>query len=225
MKRLRIAGALLTALFALAVAFASSASAALPQILPEKPAGTKGTSTITSLITLAGTTVTCQKNKDEFEFTETGRLGPFHINFEECTTKIGVVLKCTGTGDPTGVILALGTFHLVYDHLGTGSELGVGILFLLSPTVVFTCTSAAKVEVTGEILCLVTPVATSVAAGKPYTVKCEQKAGDQIEHYWNDTPTEKSPVALAKLNEGVFESAAEEGKAELTSTEKTEIMG
>jgi hypothetical protein len=48
------------------------------------------------------------------------------------------LVECTGLGEAKEVILVLGTYHLVFDKLGTGAALGVGILSLLEP-VRFTC--------------------------------------------------------------------------------------
>jgi len=80
--------------------------------------------------------------------------GPFHIAFKECKNKeTGIV--CTGLGDGSGIILALGTTKLVFDRPagGTFTELTTATLFLVN-TVHFSCSGLILIEVKGEVVCL-----------------------------------------------------------------------
>ncbi len=229
MRRVQMLGLTMMTVFAFGVISVSTASAGLPTILPEKPTGTTGTSTTSTMSSLAGTKLTCVKSKVLFEFTKEGKLGPFHIHLEECTTKVaGITVKCNSTGDEAGIVLALGEFHLVYDKLGTGTALGVGIL-LLFEELKLECPKGGttKIAVKGEELCLVTPVAKPVTSTEFYTVVCKSnEKGDQIEKYWNSAGTaEIAPLLLVSFNGGAFETAAEDGEAKLTATQTTEIMG
>jgi len=226
MKPVKFLGLILACMCVLGVTMVSSASAGLPTALPEKVT-LLGTSSLTKLKTLAGTVVECATNKDEGTFTSHGQLGPFKIDFETCKGTIaGIKLTCTGLGEATGVILANGEFHLVYDKLGTGAALGVGILFLLSPEVHFECPAGGTlVLVKGEILCLVTPVAAKVTTAGVFAIKCEQTAGDQTEVYFTNAGATVKPLALSSFAGGTFESSGEEGLASLHPSVESEIMG
>ena len=55
----------------------------------------------------------------------TPRLGLFHLHFKGCIVP-ETAKKCETAGDEAGVILVLGSWHLVYDKLGSGADLGIG---------------------------------------------------------------------------------------------------
>lgn len=232
MQRLKLLGLALMAVFAVAVVTSASAFASSPQPLNaagKEPAATKfsgHTTTTTTLSILEGFAETkCPEILIEGELSP--RLGPFHLHWHKCTTNLGGT--CTGLGDESGLILALGTAHLVWDALGTGAELGAAILFLLEH-VHFTCVilgSEHLVLVLGEVLCLITP---TNALAKTFTVKCEKgaKAGDPKETmYWNEAGTlvEIPEGLLSSENEGVsYKMSAENGSAEAETSENVEIM-
>jgi hypothetical protein len=154
MQRFKLLGLALVAVFASAAALSTSAFSALPVNLPAE--GIERTWTGASegkpeLQQPGQETVECEKAPAEGNEEAGKPLGLFHIIFEECKTKVSKV-KCTGLGDPTGDILSLGSWHLVFDKLGTGTELLTALLFL-PEHVHFTC-AFILVLVLGALVCL-----------------------------------------------------------------------
>jgi hypothetical protein len=231
MKRFRILGVALLAVFAVGVVAAASASAEVV-VLPGTAQGFTGSGGLGSLETLAGTLVTCTSQTSEGKSEENKPLGTFHIHFLGCkATALGVTAPCASLDHKVSeeAILTLGTYHLVFDHLGASlSEDGVGILFLLEH-LHFTCeTGIVKilVLVLGEVLCLVKPVNTKAAH---FEVTCEQKAkGDPKEIvYWNEAGTEVkmgSEALKTALNEGKEEGSSEVTTATVTPEKEIELM-
>jgi hypothetical protein len=128
MKRIRLLGIALIAVFSLGALVASSAMAEvsiLPTPTAEKPAKFTGesTGTETLLESSAGTKVKCKKATSKGEFTSE-RAGTGKIDFEECESAGS---KCNSPSDATGVILTSGSTQLV-DVLPTGTlDLGLWI--------------------------------------------------------------------------------------------------
>ena len=182
MQRLKILGVALMAVFALG-AFVSATASAQVVILPEAAESFKGESGKGTLEVLPGgllKEVVCQKDKSEGTFEATKPLGTFHIDFESC--KIAGAVACTGLGEAKEVILSLGTTHLVFDKLGTGEALGVGVLFLVEPTH-FECAGELLV-VEGQVLWLIKPIETKA---KHFEIVCKGAKGDPGEVlYWNE---------------------------------------
>jgi len=229
MRRFRMIGLMLASLFIIGGAVSAMAFA-LPTLLNSlgELAGsvkyTDYTNSKSTLTKLSGSIITCVSARSEGEFTKNSVLGPFHITFSTCTGLSGLV-TCTGTGDTSGVILSLGTAHLVYDSLTT---LGVAALLLVAPTT-FSCAGVATVETKGELLCLVEPINTLVLQG---TFICKEKAagdGDPGEiFYWNDAgePVNIAEGLLANENGGAFEMSGETAEAFISYLkEKYSIMG
>jgi hypothetical protein len=170
MRRVKLFGLALVAVFASAAALSSSAFALeLPENLPTS------TETRTWTGESDGTGVTAEPEfktlnaakvelivkceKATAEGTEESKkpLGLFHIHFLGCHTELspGTIVKCTDLNHLTaGEILVLGTWHLVWDRENGKEfkELTTGVLFLVEP-VHFTC-SIVLLEVKGEQLCL-----------------------------------------------------------------------
>jgi hypothetical protein len=228
MRRFRIIGLMLASLFIIG-GVVSAMAFALPTLLNEtgELAGvvkyTDYTNAINRLTKLNGLELPCTSARSEGEFTKNSVLGPFHITFSACKGLSGLV-TCTGTGDATGVILSLGTAHLVYDSLTT---LGVAMLLLLAPTT-FVC-ATVTVETKGELLCLISPINSLVLQG---TFICKEKAagdGDPGEvTYWNDAgePVNVAEGLLANENGGAFEMAGDTAEAFISYLkEKYSIMG
>jgi hypothetical protein len=129
MKRIRLMGLALIAIFALAALASASAFAENPEILPvptaANPAKFTSTAGKTELHTTKDVKTVCQKAKNKGQFTSQD-LGTVDITFEECTTEEGKV-TCKSPGQATGVILVEGEMDLV-DVLPTGTlDLGVAI--------------------------------------------------------------------------------------------------
>jgi hypothetical protein len=191
MRKLRMLGFALLTVFALSALAAATASASV-EVLNEKhellaaQETWKGESGKGTLEGLKGKKVVCQSDTSEGTIEAKKPLGLFHIEFGGCKGE-GVV-PCTGLSDEPEHILVLGTYHLVFDKLGSleKKELGIGILFLLEP-VHFECLGVLFF-VTGEVLCLIKPVDELT---KHFEIVCEQKTGDPSETlYWNEGGTE-----------------------------------
>jgi len=232
MKRLKILGIVLIAVFALG-AMASAPAFGAIEVLNKNHekinSGLKAsghTATTTKLEILEGFAETkCPEVLYEGEQTS-ARLGVFHLHWHKCTTSLGGT--CTGLGDETGLVLALGTAHLVEDKLTSEGTLGAAALILVEPThyackVGFVTT---LINVSGEVLCLVSPL-TLTLTGK---IKCEQgaKVGDPGETvYWNEAGTKVEMGEnglLASENGGTAKMAAEVGEGEGELNQEAELM-
>jgi len=214
MKKLGLIGAALVAVLALsALVFAPVSSAGLPELLPTgRWTGVSDNPTEGPILeTLGGQKIVCVSAKAEGA-DDTDTLGQFHIKFETCE-QTTVKHLCKGTGDVEGEILSLGTYHHVYDVLGTGEALGVAVLFL-PVEVSFECGPLVKVKVkaqgaNGGLVCL---WLEPLVSRKTHLFHCEQERGDQKEsRYWNDGGTLLTRIELlCELNNsGRFESCAE----------------
>jgi hypothetical protein len=138
--------------------------------------------------------------------------------------------SCTTPGEKTGeILIPTNLIHLVYDKLGTGTELGVGLLFLVSEFGL-SCGAGLKVKVKGEALGLIMPINTEAKAelgslkGK---LKCSSTFGVPEESkYWTAAGEEKKAVLLFSAGAG-FESGCLSIVSEIPLEPMTmiEIMG
>jgi len=225
MTGLKLLGLVWLAVFVVGVSVVSSASAALPQVLPETE-GKMVAATSTSAVifeTTGGKKIACEKASGTSKEAGKTPLGEFHSNFEKCTTTVaGIKFTCTGLGDVSGNVLLLGEYHFVYDALGASetNALGIALLLLISQTH-FECAGGfALVKVEGSEMCLVTEphVAKTLHA---VSCKISTTAGvpeDKV--YWNDEGKEVkhgSPPAAGEWgmimseNEGTAIGSAEGG--------------
>jgi hypothetical protein len=226
MHRFRILGVALMAVFVLGAVASATASAVGVEILPLKEEKWTGVSGKGSLEVLKKAEfIECAKDKSEGTFEANKPLGKFHIDFEGCkASKAGVA--CTGLGEASGVILTLGTAHLVFDKLGAGAALGVGLL-LLPESTHFTCLIPLFL-VTGQVLCLIKPINMVV---KHWEIVCEKgkETGDPGETvYWNETGTEVKmgeELLLTSESGGAGVMSSENTTALILSTIGREIMG
>lgn len=226
MRRLKWLSVALGALSVLGAAVSTSASASvLPEVLPTSSTTRSwtGESKGESSLTVLGSTLTIKCKSGTAEGTEeAGKpLGTAHGTLKECgATILGIKVACTGLGDAAGVILTLGTWHLVYDT--KSPTLGVAVLTLISPEIHFSC-STTLLTVKGNTLCLgIEP--TKRAFTHEGVCKTNGTAGDPQEtKYFNDAGTE---VAITPLevseNGGAFKGAAVEGSG--TTTYKVEVF-
>jgi len=213
MKKLSLIGMALAAMLALsALVFAPVSSAGLPELLPtgrwtgESDNRNEGP----TFETLAGTKLKCEKAKAEGA-DETDTLGQFHIDFEGCE-QTALRTRCKSTGDIEGIVLSLGTYHHVYDVLGTGEALGVATL-LLPAEISVECGALARIRIkvqgaNGGLICL---SLEPLVSRKTHLFHCEQERGDQKEsRYWNDNGTLLTRIELLCEinNSGRFESCA-----------------
>lgn len=155
MKRSGSLGALLVSVFAVAAmssaaAFGDETPLDLPFTANEVVEGSgQGSEFISSLGTITCAEASILESDIESNLPP---LGAFHIDYSGCKDK-GTGTTCTGLGEAGGVILTLGTWHLVWDKEEASFELHTATLFLISP-VHFNCSIVVLVEAKGEQLCL-----------------------------------------------------------------------
>jgi hypothetical protein len=157
MKRFRLLGLLLVAVFAAALVMSAAAAAnETPLNLPFKvgEAFTGKSEGEPKFISSSGTLV-CKEGisllaENTIE-SNLPPLGKFQIRFSGCKDE-ATGATCTGLGETAGTILYGGTWHLVWDEKGT-FELTVALLFLIAP-VHYNCTALVLFKVEGELLCL-----------------------------------------------------------------------
>jgi hypothetical protein len=231
MKRFRLIGLALVAVFALGAVLSASAFA-LPEVLPFGT-GTKAfTGKLDSgeavLESKSGNQVKCKKAEGSGGL-ETETLGTFKINFEECSlTVLGVNHTCTGTNtstaDNTGVILSEGSFHYVFDTLGTGETLGVAVLFLPKETT-FECGAFVKNVVKGDVACLVLTPLTSSVTHLFHCTKGANAGSTGDPQFYNDGGTVVKAQLLSELDSGgTFEESNEQALATVTTREASALM-
>ena len=205
MRRFKLLGLALMSLFVVAVAAASTASAALPKILPETGVARNWTGINTGNVELLNTTgklkVTCTEAPATGTQEANKPLGTFHIEFKNCTAESGAA-KCNGLGDSAGIILTLGTWHSVFDLLTT---LSAAVLFLIEK-VHFNCTALVLVLVSGELVCLWLKPTES---NKTHSFHCVQTASktQEDEKYFNEAGTEVTTKLSCSINEAATEEA------------------
>lgn len=230
MKRIRLLGLGLVAVFALS-AFMSTTVLGAIQVLSKAGVESEkvklsGTSAKIGRLSILKSVLAMECTETTIEAEQVGKtlLGPGHIHWKGCKTNAGGT--CTGLGDESGLILALGTAHLVLDKLLSEGTLGLGMLFLIE-ALHLTCTVAGinkLILVKGELLCLVGPL----TLGTVKTLKCEGKEGDPKETvYWKENG-EKVELGLSALlaseNDSTFEMAAVEGEGSASANEEIELM-
>ena len=184
MRFFKLSGVALVVLCACAAAMATSAFA-LPTVLiggGELAKTFTGKSIGATKLETPTSTVECSSASGEGTTEAKIPLGQFHIRFAGCKD----LVACTGSGDSSGVILSLGSYHIVYDTLkGTElSEAGVAILYLPGTTT-FNCSGFAEVTVKsgGMVLCLIT---NPTALTKVFTFGCGGSKGKPEESkYYN----------------------------------------
>jgi hypothetical protein len=165
MKRVRLLGLALMAVFALGVAAAATASAAPGILFLEKesaPVEFTGTSGAGELKTPAGT-IKCTANTDSGTIGTTGEthpnLGTATITFTGCKEKkVETLLACSsenakGEKDAKETILLKGDLHVV-ELLNAKNELEAGVAVILLETLLLNC-GGGKVEVRGAAFGLV----------------------------------------------------------------------
>jgi len=220
MKRIRIVGLCLVAVFAISAVAASGASAA--NFLFKEPSG--GTFPVSflshgsaaKLTTVGGKEISCTAVDNQGEV-ENHTLGLVLITFLGCSTKVSIfTFKCTNTATEGNIDVHL-TFHLG-KVLPSGNP---GILFLLpGGKFNFECTSLAKIEVTGEVVGLLfetgttTPLKTKTAYESVELSFKQSSTGVQEDKIFDLSPGEQEMTV--HLNSNLNSEGAEEA-AEVTS--------
>jgi hypothetical protein len=226
MKRFRLIGLALVAVFAFGAVLSASAFA-LPEALPF----TSGTKAFTgkldsgeAVLESAGANQVKCKAANGAGGLETDTLGTFKITFETCAlTILGKTETCTGSGDATGAILSEGSFHYVFDALGTGEALGVAVLYLPKETS-FECGAFVKNKVKGDVLCLLLTPLTSSLTHLFHCTKGATAGTQATTTFWNDNGTEVKAKLESSLDGGSFEASNEQALATVTTKEASAIM-
>jgi len=222
MTRIKLFGLALVALLALSATLSASAFA-LPELLPST-AGERftdrndGTERLT-LEEQSGKQVICNTASSEGTQT-TDTLGTFHIVFEGCR---GEGQNCETTGAGAGKIISEGTFHYVYDALGSGESLGVAVLFLPKETA-FKCTIFVTVEVKGTLVCL---ILRPLESAKSHLFHCNRGTarGEQAQRqYYDDGGTIVRTQLLSNFNRAGFKESNELALAEVNYREANSFM-
>jgi hypothetical protein len=199
-------------------AFASTTAFALPELLPKGAWTGKddGGAAKPTLEVLGGavTPIECTAATGQGA-DETDTLGLFHITFTGCHLK-ATLNKCESAGDVTETILALGTYHYVFDTLGAGEALGVAILFL-PEHLHLTCLTAVNTLILvlgpGPICLILKPLESN----KIHLFHCEQQAGTQKERtYWDDAGKEVKAALKCSVNEAPEVECGELALGEVT---------
>jgi hypothetical protein len=202
-RRLGLLGGMLTAVFALGVATATSASA-LPDIS----------------LTLIDLELTFNDNAGNL-YTSIGyllllltqqltALGTFEELFLDVEDEQGE--KCNSVGDPLGEVLTKGTFHIVYTIL---SPLRLGILFLYAPFTII-C-GAAETDIRGSELVPISGAGTEGTELVSILIifLANGKGKPSLTTYYNDGGTAVKAKLEAEAGAGFME-AAEEDDVEIT---------
>ncbi|HEV2974575.1 MAG TPA: hypothetical protein VGX69_06210 [Solirubrobacteraceae bacterium] len=235
MRRFKLLGLALVAVFAMAAAISASASAVEPVNLPESATGrtwtgeSEGEPEFSSETAEAGVLQVVKCTSAPSEGTEEAKkpLGLFHIHFLGCHATVGTTeAKCTDLNHSTaGEILVLGTWHLVFDRKigGNFEKLTTAILFLVEP-VHFSCSSLLLVEVKGEVLCLHLKPETAAFTHSFHCVR----SGDLPTEEWcmkGDDGKEEcleplKPVLESNTNMTKFRNSAEQALGTMTFKEE-----
>lgn len=220
MRSFRLLGMMLVAMFALLAVLSTVALAdETPLVLPfEAGQALTGTNVGKPQFINPNGTVICESASALETNIESNLppLGKFHIHFKGCKDKT-TGATCTGLGEELGIILVLGTWHLVWDEKSPTFELHVATLFLIE-TVHFNCTALVLLEVKGEQLCLDLEPEVSKTT---HEFHCFQKEGKQ-EDQWckKDLSAEcmelVTPILLTSVNHGTAKESAEEALGTFT---------
>jgi hypothetical protein len=165
MKRLKLLGLALIAIFALSAMATTAAFAENPLILPNPTAKEPLTFTSESvkgtkpkLETTKGTEIKCEKAKNSGSFT-TGDAGTIEIDFEGCSTPVGAEnVSCNSPGDKKGIILlnatnGNGDIQLVdvLPEIEKVKKLRLGVLITLLSDLNIEC-SLVKIKVLQSVI-------------------------------------------------------------------------
>jgi len=212
MRRFKLFGLAVLAVFAATAVVTASASAVapLPQVLPTTITEWHGTQVgVASLEqSESGLKIECSGGSGLGVIESSRTLGLFHITFTGCKALSG---QCTGLGDATaGTILTLGLWHSVIDV--DEPNLAAAILFLIEE-VHFSC-GIVLIKVKGSVLCLVLePLALTLEK----EFHCTQKVGVPDEKtYQNDLGQLVEDTKLeSSTSEAAFKGAGELALAKL----------
>jgi hypothetical protein len=206
MKRIRMAGLCLVAVFAVSAVVAASASAALPEFSGPfpKPFTSKSGKVYVETVGKLRTTCTAGTNGGKVTGPKTGIVT---IRFTGCKA---LSYTCTTKGAAVGEIVSnlrstLGYINKAKKEVGIALESATG-----APFAEFTC-GPANVVGTGSAIGKLTPINKRVKAGKPFILKFTQANGKQRPTKLEGGPTD---VLVASIG-GVSQEAGLSGTDEV----------
>jgi len=202
MRRFKVLGLAVMAVFALASVLSASAFASSPENLPVSASERTYTGGSEGSVTLEGATkVTCTSAPSSGGEAPGATSGTYHIDFKGCTT-LGGAVKCQSLGDPKGEILVSGTWSLPWDVL---SELLTAILFE-QETVHLEC-ATTLVEVKGKVLCLDLEATSSKTTHSFHCIANKTEATEKT--YYDGSGNAHTAQLLCSINHGEFKECAE----------------
>ena len=226
MKRIRILGLCLVAVFALSATVASSALAG--ELLFKAVTGSivgggfLSTGGLTLLITHSGKELHCKDVIDHGLFLSS-TLGNILIRILGCSAKEGITVNCNTAGAGTGEIhLPLSTlFHLGLAHLGSNTSIPAIVVLLGASGIEIKCTSLVTIKVTGAVI-----GALQNAAGEP--AKLNEKV-KEMNLVCKQTANGEQELRLFLMPGGVLQTydlstSFNGAAAELSSTRTTDTL-
>jgi hypothetical protein len=206
MRRIRIIGLALVAVFALAAVAAATASAAAPEFVPANgkfPVSVKFTSGAGTLEAEGGHTVSCKHDSGAGTIENAKTIAKAVIKFTGCTTNIIGEDECKTAGKAKGEIVTNTlAAKLVFDNkektsvaLLAANEKGPAELYAE-----FECLGLETIKVKGSVLLLVTTLNTSTNLIKTSAKQTGGKPEDTS--YWNEAGTELLTDKMETKGEG-----------------------
>jgi hypothetical protein len=202
MRRAKLFLTILAVACSMCGALLAISASALPSVLPENTAErTWSGASIgdTTLEASNGARLSCTRAMTTGTEEVKRPLGLFHITFTGCSGPLET-FRCTGLGDSEATILALGSWHLVYDTLGaTLGQAGIAYLFLLG-AIHYECAFTLIVVSIGGMLCLVTKPTTSTSTHE-YSCGRGASAGQAKERTYYDAGGTLTTIATLLVEE------------------------
>jgi hypothetical protein len=218
MKRIRLIGLALMAVFALSTAAVATASGAEPtKILPEptaaKPLTGKGKSGPGTLLTVGGSQVTCKSDTSEFSFTSFNE-GTYKVLFTECKGPSGTT--CTREGDGNGLIALEGKIRYLLALLKTSGTLVAALVFEITEFT-FNCVISiikVPVKVKGCAAAHAEPTDTTTLTTNDVFKEFSSGVPDIESVLGVEKTTEELCETLTSVSGGAFEQSAQTGTVE-----------
>jgi hypothetical protein len=228
MKRFKLIGIAILAIFALTAIAANIANAEETKILPEPtallPVTNKATGGPGKLLTLGGKEIKCESSSGEGSATSFN-LGTFHTLFTKCTGPLGST--CTGASNPSGLIALLGTVHFWLALLVKSGTLVAALVFLIAPFH-FTCEAFGVKQLILVLGCAAAHAEpTNVLTNLTKDVFIENGTGmPDIRSVLPSGATSEIPcITLTQINEeGAFEESAQSGTITNSKFEQNEKL-
>lgn len=228
MKRIRVIGLALAAVFAISAIASASAMAALPELVNAKGEAVKGAVTGASegetiLESKSGIKVTCTSGTSTGEVTGLKTVGKTVVTFKGCKESI-FGNKCQTKGEEAGKIVTLkikGTIG--YIKKAVPIEVGLDLQPEVAGNfVTFECGAFAKEEVKGSVIAPITPINTKVKTTGSFTLKYEKGASAGLQKVTKFEGGAEDVLESA-LNGGGFEKSNQQGTAKVKLAEEAEL--